>query len=183
MIAGNPELEKLSGDLTGLMKKAKSMKNEALFNNAAQSYNHAFYWQCMKPSGGGKPDLNSGLLQAINRSFGSYETFREEFAKAGNTQFGSGWAWLVQNKKDGSLKVMKTLNAQNPLMEGLEPLLTMDVWEHAYYLDYQNRRNDYVGNFLDKLVDWAYVEEKYDYLNNKNKAKFASARVYGGIYG
>lgn len=182
MIGGKPELEKFSNDLTGLMKKARSLKNEGLFNNAAQSYNHAFYWECMKPNGGGMPDSSSALSKAINRSFGSFEKFREQFANAGNTQFGSGWAWLVQSK-DGSLKVMKTLNAQNPIIDGYQPLLTMDVWEHAYYLDYQNKRNAYVDVFLDKLIDWAYVEEKYDYINGKNKEKLANARVYGGIYG
>ena len=182
MIAGKPELEKLSNDLVGLMKKAKSLKNEGLFNNAAQSYNHAFYWECMKPDGGGAPESSSNLSKAINKNFGSFEKFKEAFANAGNTQFGSGWAWLVLGK-DGSLTVIKTLNAQNPILDGYEPLLTMDVWEHAYYLDYQNKRNAYVDIFMDKLVNWAYVEEKYDFLSGRNKEKLANARVYSGIYG
>ena len=124
-----------------------------VFNNAAQVWNHSFYWQCMKPGGGGQP--TGALADKINADFGSYEAFVEQFKAAGATQFGSGWAWLVL--ENGTLKVTKTGNADLPLAHGQKALLTMDVWEHAYYLDYQNRRPDYITTFLDKLVNWEFV--------------------------
>jgi Fe-Mn family superoxide dismutase len=145
-------------DMTGLalgelVKKAAGLKDKALFNNAAQAWNHAFYWQGMKPQGGGKPE--GKLMERIKKDFGSFEGFREGFTGAATDQFGSGWAWLVL---DGdSLKVTNTLNADTPLAHGRKPLLTVDVWEHAYYLDYQNRRGDYVKAFLDSLVNWSFV--------------------------
>jgi Fe-Mn family superoxide dismutase len=124
-----------------------------VFNNAAQVWNHNFYWQCIKPGGGGMP--SGELAEKINADFGSFDAFAEQFKTAGATQFGSGWAWLVL---DGdSLKVTKTANADLPLAHGQTALLTMDVWEHAYYLDYQNRRPDYMATFLDKLVNWDFV--------------------------
>ncbi len=126
----------------------------AIFNNAAQIWNHTFYWHCMKSNGGGHP---TGLLaEKIKISFGSYEKFVEKFKVAATTQFGSGWAWLVINK-EGHLKIMKTSNADLPLAHGQKALLTIDVWEHAYYLDYQNRRPDYINVFLKHLVNWDYV--------------------------
>ena len=124
-----------------------------VFNNAAQVWNHSFYWQCMKPGGGGQPI--GALADKINADFGSYEAFVEQFKTAGATQFGSGWAWLVLD--GGTLKVTKTANADLPLAHGQKALLTMDVWEHAYYLDYQNRRPDYMTTFLEKLVNWDFV--------------------------
>lgn len=124
-----------------------------VFNNAAQVWNHSFYWQCIKPAGGGMP--SGALAEKINADFGSFESFSEQFKTAGATQFGSGWAWLVLDT--GSLKVTKTANADLPLAHGQKALLTMDVWEHAYYLDYQNRRPDYMATFLDKLVNWDFV--------------------------
>ena len=124
-----------------------------VFNNAAQVWNHSFYWQCMKPGGGGQP--SGALADKINADFGSYEAFVEQFKTAGATQFGSGWAWLVLD--GGTLKVTKTANADLPLAHGQTALLTMDVWEHAYYLDYQNRRPDYMTTFLEKLVNWDFV--------------------------
>jgi Fe-Mn family superoxide dismutase len=124
-----------------------------VFNNAAQVWNHSFYWQCIKPGGGGMP--NGELAEKINADFGSFDAFAEQFKTAGATQFGSGWAWLVLD--GGSLKVTKTANADLPLAHGQTALLTMDVWEHAYYLDYQNRRPDYMATFLDKLVNWDFV--------------------------
>jgi len=124
-----------------------------IFNNAAQVWNHSFYWQCMKPGGGGAP--SGALADKINADFGSFEKFVEAFKTAGATQFGSGWAWLVL--ENGQLKVTKTPNADLPLAHGQKALLTMDVWEHAYYLDYQNRRPDYITTFLDKLVNWDFV--------------------------
>jgi len=128
-----------------------------IFNNAAQAWNHTFYWNSIKPHGGGQP--TGALADKIKADFGSFENFVEEFKKAGATQFGSGWAWLVLDK--GTLKITKTSNAENPITAGQVPLLTMDVWEHAYYLDYQNRRPDYIGDFVSKLVNWDFVESNY----------------------
>jgi Fe-Mn family superoxide dismutase len=124
-----------------------------VFNNAAQVWNHSFYWQCMKPGGGGAP--TGSLAERIAADFGSFDAFKEQFKTAGATQFGSGWAWLVLD--GGTLKITKTANADLPLAHGQKALLTMDVWEHAYYLDYQNRRPDYMTTFLDKLVNWDFV--------------------------
>ncbi len=124
-----------------------------VFNNAAQVWNHSFYWQCIKPAGGGAP--SGDLAAKIDADFGSFDAFKEQFKTAGATQFGSGWAWLVLD--GGTLKVTKTANADLPLAHGQKALLTMDVWEHAYYLDYQNRRPDYMSTFLDKLVNWDFV--------------------------
>lgn len=124
-----------------------------IFNNAAQVWNHTFYWNCMRSNGGGEP---SGLLKAkLESSFGSVEKFKEYFHQAALTQFGSGWAWLVEDH--GHLKIMKTRNADLPLAHDKKALLTCDVWEHAYYLDYQNRRPDYVATFLESLVNWDFV--------------------------
>ncbi len=123
----------------------------AIFNNAAQVWNHTFFWNCMRPNGGSRPQ--GRLLDDIIKTFGSYEDFCKEFKAAALAQFGSGWTWLVR-RADGGLEVMKTANADNPLAHGLEALITIDVWEHAYYLDYQNRRGDFVEAFLNHLVDW-----------------------------
>ena len=130
--------------------------DQSLFNNAAQVWNHTFYWNSMKPQGGGAP--TGAIADAINETFGGYESFKEAFADIGATQFGSGWAWLVA--KDGKLDVLQTLNAETPLTdEASTPLLTMDVWEHAYYLDYQNKRPAYIDAFLDNLVSWDFANE------------------------
>ena len=154
MIAGT-ELE--GSDVVTILRGAYG-KNQGLFNNAAQSFNHAFYWNCMKPNGGGKP--TGALMAAIESSFGSFDKFVEEFKLAGNTAFGSGWAWLVHTPS--GLKVVKTIGADCPLTEeGSTPLLTMDVWEHAYYLNYQNMRPTYIDTFLDKLVNWDFVEKNF----------------------
>ena len=124
-----------------------------MFNNAAQIWNHTFYWNSMSPTGGGAPDGNVG--EAINSAFGSYDAFREEFTTAAKTQFGSGWAWLVD---DGSgLSIMKTANADLPLAHSAKALLTIDVWEHAYYIDYRNARPTYIDVFMDNLVNWDHV--------------------------
>ena len=147
------DLESLS--LEELIKKSWADKNMGVFNNAAQIWNHTFYWHSMTPNGGGKP--TGAIADAIDASFGSYDKFAEEFKAAGAGQFGSGWAWLVKN--GDKLEVRKTLNAENPITDGVTPLLTMDVWEHAYYLDYQNRRPDYIGDFLDKLVNWDFANQ------------------------
>jgi Fe-Mn family superoxide dismutase len=132
---------------------AADASKAGVFNNAAQVWNHSFYWQCMKPGGGGQP--SGALADKINADFGSFEAFVEQFKTAGATQFGSGWAWLVLD--GGTLKVTKTGNADLPLAHGQTALLTMDVWEHAYYLDYQNRRPDYITTYLEKLVNWDFV--------------------------
>ncbi|GKS69315.1 superoxide dismutase, Fe-Mn family [Nitrosomonas sp. PY1] len=125
----------------------------AIFNNAAQVWNHMFYWHSLKPNGGGEP--TGTLKQKIEASFGSIENCKKEFAQAAVTQFGSGWAWLVVD--GGKITVAKTGNAESPITKNLRPLLTIDVWEHAYYLDYQNRRADYVNMILDKLVNWDFA--------------------------
>ncbi len=127
----------------------------SIFNNAAQVWNHTFYWHSMKPKGGGKP--TGAIAQKITADFGSYEKFVELFSQAGATQFGSGWAWLCL--KNGKLEVTKTANAETPLTMGMTPLLTMDVWEHAYYLDFQNRRPDYIKTFLEHLVNWDFANQ------------------------
>jgi Fe-Mn family superoxide dismutase len=125
-----------------------------IFNNAAQVWNHTFYWNSMSPNGGGAPTGKIAAL--IDSSFGSYEEFKTQFAAAGATQFGSGWAWLVL--KEGKLEIQKTPNAETPLIQkDVKPILTMDVWEHAYYLDYQNARPAYMSVFLDKLVNWEFA--------------------------
>jgi len=124
-----------------------------IFNNAAQVWNHTFYWHSMKPAGGGKPA--GPIAQKIDADFGGYDKFVEEFKNAGLTQFGSGWAWLVL--KDGKLQISKTGNADTPMAHGMKALLTVDVWEHAYYLDYQNRRGDYLDAFIAHLINWDFV--------------------------
>jgi Fe-Mn family superoxide dismutase len=124
-----------------------------IFNNAAQTWNHTFFWNSLKPHGGGAPA--GAVAKAIDAAFGSYENFKKEFSNAAMTQFGSGWAWLVADK--GALRVVKTGNADTPLTMGLTPLLTIDVWEHAYYLDYQNRRADFVAAVIDKLLSWEFA--------------------------
>ena len=126
-----------------------------VFNNAAQVWNHTFYWNSMSPNGGGVP--SGDLAAKIDEAFGSYDAFKEEFKKACVTQFGSGWAWLVID--GGSLKIVKTANAACPLTDGMTPLMTCDVWEHAYYLDFQNLRPAYVDAFLGNLVNWDFAAE------------------------
>ncbi|XP_016501180.1 superoxide dismutase [Fe], chloroplastic-like [Nicotiana tabacum] len=150
------------------------------FNNAAQAWNHQFFWESMKPSGGGKP--SGELLQLINRDFGSFEAFVKEFKAAAATQFGSGWAWLAYKAnrlnvgntsnphptdEDKKLVVVKTPNAVNPLVWDYSPLLTIDVWEHAYYLDFRNRRPDYISIFMEKLVSWEAVSSRLEVAKAK----------------
>jgi superoxide dismutase, Fe-Mn family len=154
LIAGT-EFENM--DPEAIVKKVVGDASKAgIFNNVAQVLNHSFYWKCMKPGGGGKPAGNIG--QKIAADFGSYEKFAEEFKNAGITQFGSGWAWLVL--KGGKLELAKTGNADTPLAHGVKPLLVADVWEHAYYLDYQNRRPDYLQAFIDHLINWDFVNSQ-----------------------
>lgn len=137
--------------LEEIVKKSKG----GIFNNGAQVWNHTFYWHCLTPGGGGEP---RGTVQdAIVESFGSFASFKEQFTKAAVTLFGAGWAWLVKDK-DGKLKIVQESNAGNPLRDGMTPLLTCDVWEHAYYLDKQNRRPDYISDFWN-LVNWDQVSK------------------------
>jgi Fe-Mn family superoxide dismutase len=151
LIAGtefaNLLLEKIITETAGKADKT------AIFNNAAQAWNHTFYWNSMRPKGGGEPPV--ALKQRIEASFGSVDACKKELASAAVSQFGSGWAWLVI--ESGRLKVVKTANADIPLVKGMKPLLTIDVWEHAYYLDYQNRRADYVNAVLDNLINWEFA--------------------------
>jgi Fe-Mn family superoxide dismutase len=145
----NKSLEEIIKATAGDSSKA------GIFNNAAQVWNHTFYWHSMSPNGGGKPGAQ--LLARIEKDFGSYDNFVEQFSTAGATQFGSGWAWLVE--ENGTLKVTKTANADTPIAHNQKALLTMDVWEHAYYLDFQNRRPDYIKTFLESLVNWDFAEK------------------------
>ncbi len=130
-----------------------------VFNNAAQVFNHTFYWNCMKPGGGGGPSGN--LASALSAAFGSPDKFREAFSNAAATQFGSGWAWLVKNT-GGGLEITQTSNADTPSRHGQTPLLTIDVWEHAYYIDYRNDRPGYIESFLSSLVNWDFVAANLD---------------------
>ena len=138
-----------------IVSAAKNDAHKKFFNNAAQIWNHTFYWNSMRPGGGGEPKGKMGEL--IASSFGDYATFKSKFAAAAGGQFGSGWAWLVAGK-DGKLSIEGSANADTPMAHGRKPLITCDVWEHAYYLDFQNRRPDYVAAFLDHLVNWDFAE-------------------------
>jgi Fe-Mn family superoxide dismutase len=138
------------------------LSNSAVRNNGGGYYNHCLFWEIMSPNGGGSPSGN--LLAAIEKAFGSFDEFKAEFSKAAATRFGSGWAWLCAHS-DGSLEICSTANQDNPIMNGIgcggSPILGLDVWEHAYYLNYQNRRPDYINGFFN-VIDWAKVEEKYN---------------------
>jgi Fe-Mn family superoxide dismutase len=149
MIEGKPYAEQSLEEII----RATAGKEPGIYNNAAQVWNHTFFWGCMKPNGGGAP--SGALGDKIKATWGSADKLKEELTQAAVSQFGSGWAWLVQD--GGDLKITKTANADNPLTAGLTPLLTVDVWEHAYYLDYQNRRPDFVKAVLDHLLNWDFV--------------------------
>ncbi|MFC0283022.1 superoxide dismutase [Camelimonas abortus] len=138
--------------------KASWGKNQPLFNNAGQHYNHLHFWNWMKPNGGGA--IPGALEKKIIEDLGSVEKFREDFVQAGVGQFGSGWAWLAL--RDGKLEIMKTPNGENPLVHGATPVLGVDVWEHSYYIDYRNRRADYLKAFIENLVNWEYVEKLFN---------------------
>ena len=151
LVAGTPLADQ---SLEAVVKATVGKADQtAIFNNAAQVWNHTFYWNSLRPRGGGKP--SGALAELIEKSFGDYDKFKAEFAKAATSQFGSGWAWLV--KDSDKLIITKTGNADTPVAQGQKPLLTIDVWEHAYYLDYQNRRADYVAAVLDKLINWEFA--------------------------
>jgi Fe-Mn family superoxide dismutase len=151
LIAGTDLQEKPLEEIIKIA--AKDSAKAGIFNNAAQVWNHSFYWQCLKKSGGGTPTGTIGTK--INAAWGSYDKFAEELKNAGVTQFGSGWAWLVL--EGNQLKITKTANADTPIAHGQKPLLTIDVWEHAYYLDYQNRRPDYLSAVIQNLINWDFV--------------------------
>lgn len=146
LIAGT-EYETLS--LEEIIKKSSG----GIFNNSAQVWNHTFYWHCMSPNGGGEPSGN--LADLINKTFGSFSAFKDQFTQAAATTFGSGWAWLVQDS-NGALKITSTSNAGTPMTDGQQALLTCDVWEHAYYIDYRNARPDYINAFW-SLINWDFV--------------------------
>lgn len=139
--------------LEDIIKKSEG----GIFNNAAQVWNHTFYWNSMKPNGGGTP--TGALADKITEDFGGLDKFKEEFAAAAATQFGSGWAWLVLEA--GKLKIVKTANAETPITSNQTPLLTIDVWEHAYYLDYQNLRPVYISTFIEKLANWDFAADNF----------------------
>lgn len=156
-LAGNEELlsksvEELIADLDAVPEAART----AVRNNGGGHANHALFWQLLSPNGGGQP--SGALAEAIDKKFGSFDAFKEEFAKAGTTRFGSGWAWLVLN--NGDLEITSTPNQDSPIMEGKTPLLGLDVWEHAYYLHYQNRRPDYIAAFWN-VVNWEEVAKRF----------------------
>jgi Fe-Mn family superoxide dismutase len=135
---------------------AGNEKHAAIFNNVAQSWNHAYFWKCIKPAGGGMP--NEMLLEKFQESLGGFDAFKEKFVAAAKSQFGSGWAWLVLDGK--TLKIVTTANADTPLAHGLRPVFAVDVWEHAYYLDYQDQRGGFVQAVLDHLADWDFVAQQ-----------------------
>lgn len=155
-------MDKLKGLLEDDPRADKSLEeiigqsSGGIFNNAAQVWNHTFYWNSMRPDGGGDP--GTALTGRLSDSFGSVQTFKDRFAEAARTAFGSGWAWLVSTP-DKQLDIMVTANADTPLCYRTQPLLCIDVWEHAYYLDYQNRRPDYVDAFMAHLVNWEFAEQ------------------------
>jgi Fe-Mn family superoxide dismutase len=151
LIAGTPLESKSLEEM--IMASAGDSSRVGMFNNAAQVWNHTFFWNCMKPAGGGRP--KGDLAQRIDQAFGSYEKFVEQFKTTAVGRFGSGWGWLVLD--GGTLKIVSTANADTPMASKQTALLTVDVWEHAYYLDYQNRRPDFVQAFLDHLVNWDFV--------------------------
>ena len=141
-----------------IVNSSKDKSKAGIFNNAIQHWNHNLFWKCMKPSGGGK--IPPKLEKRIVDDLGSVEQFKKDFIQAGTTQFGSGWCWL--SVSNGKLVVTKTANAANPLIENMKPILGCDVWEHSYYIDYKNRRPEYLNNFVEKLINWEYVESLLD---------------------
>ena len=148
---GKPEADQ---SLEALIKSSSG----GVFNNAAQVWNHTFYWHCLSPNGGGEPE--GALAKAINTAFGSFDEFKEKFSTSAATNFGSGWTWLVKNV-DGSLEIVNTSNADNPMTDSHTPIMTLDVWEHAYYIDYRNARPKYIEHFWN-LVNWEFVARNFE---------------------
>jgi Fe-Mn family superoxide dismutase len=164
-IGGTPRAER---SLVDLIRESEGM----VFNLAAQVWNHSFYWDSMTPGGGGRPSAE--FVHALERDFGSFAGFKQRFSEAASGEFGSGWAWLVMGPRN-KLRVISTHDAENPLQTNAVPLLTIDVWEHAYYLDYQNERDRYVSTFLDRVVNWAFAERNYD-LSRESMGRHAAGR-------
>jgi len=153
LVAGTPMADM---PLERVIMESANGKNQKVFNNAAQTWNHTFFWNCLRPNGGGKP--GSQIAQRIDSDLGGFDAFKKNFAETAVNTFGSGWAWLAM--KDGKLEIMSTSNAENPLTKGATPILTIDVWEHAYYVDYENRRPEFVGAVIDKLLNWEFAEKQ-----------------------
>jgi Fe-Mn family superoxide dismutase len=173
MIEGTPNANKTLEEL--VRDSAGKSKMKKLFNNAAQAWNHNFFWLCLTPKDGGK--LEGELSDQIDSNFGSYDKLKDAFVKTAAAQFGSGWTWLVSN--NGKLEVLSTSNAEIPMGQGVVPLLTCDVWEHAYYLDYQNKREKFVETFLDKLANWSFAGERFD--RTRRDAGKATAELALGL--
>lgn len=150
--------------LEDIIRKADASGDSGIFNNAAQIWNHTFFWDSLSPNGGTEPD--APLSEAIKTSFGSFDDFKKAFVEAGKCQFGSGWVWLVSNA--GKLSITTTENALTPVLDDSIPLLTCDVWEHAYYLDYQNRRGDFLQAFVDELANWTFAEQQFQLNGQKD---------------
>ena len=162
LVAGTP----MAGmNLEDVVRAAQKEKNQKLFNNAAQAWNHTFFWHCLRPGGGGP---SGDIARRLESDLGGLETFRKNFAKAAVECFGSGWAWLVD--RGGKLEIVATSNAATPLTSGATPLITLDVWEHAYYVDYQNRRPDYAEAVIAKLLNWEFAAQN---LGNSRQRKAA----------
>lgn len=155
LLAHEPDFQKMSLEEIIIAASIDSAK-ASIFNNAAQIWNHSFFWHSIKPRGGGKP--TGKIAEMINKDFGSYENFVTEFKQAATSQFGSGWAWLVIDK--GKLQIVKTSNAETPITKLMQPLLACDVWEHAYYIDYRNKRPDYIATFIDHMINWDFAEKR-----------------------
>jgi Fe-Mn family superoxide dismutase len=164
LIEGTPNANKPLEEI--VRAAAGDAKQRKLFNNAAQAWNHSFFWQCMTPQGGGRPPAE--LDKRIAADFGSLDAFREKFVQTGAAQFGSGWVWLVA--RNGKLDVVSTGNADIPMDRGVVPLLTCDVWEHAYYLDYQNKRERFIETFLESLAHWGYAASRLERASRPAKA-------------
>ena len=171
-------VEKLNGQLPGSEFESASLEeiirkaSGTIFNNAAQVWNHTLYWNCLSPDGGGEPD--GDLARLVNEQFGSFAMFKERFSKSAASNFGSGWTWLVKNP-DGRLDIVNTGNAGNPLTDGRQPLLTCDVWEHAYYIDYRNSRAKYLEAYW-KLVNWDFVAQRLTVPNPQPSSATGAVR-------
>jgi len=163
LVAGTPMADM---PLERVILESAGGKNQKVFNNAAQTWNHTFFWNCLRPNGGGKP--GSQIAQRIDSDLGGFDAFKKAFAETAVNTFGSGWAWLAM--KDGKLQILSTSNADNPLTKGSTPLLTIDVWEHAYYVDYENRRPEHVEAVIQKLLNWKWAEEQLEKGGSQRKA-------------
>lgn len=155
--------KKIDDTLEDVMCHAYAQKNMPVFNNSAQVWNHTFYWNSMRPHGGDAPS-DDGLMQLIVKSFHNLENFHTQFTHSALSQFGSGWTWICLNSATHLIEIISTSNADNPMLNGLRPLAVCDVWEHAYYLDHQNRRVDHVESFLHRLINWSFVAQNLTQL-------------------